>query len=148
MQEQLDLFGDPVGGSIDVAAELEDLALRLANVSTWSKPASHQSRGLMISLLTQAGFRGREQQLDLLKKALAITVCIASPYRTLSTRKALTQGAVNALIGWMQYPSAVETTIRPAAAEALKALDAGQAEIPVLPEQAWQAHYAETYLFA
>ena len=129
---QRDLFGDNTG-SVDVASELEDLAIRLGTASMWSREASHQSRGLMISLLAQAGYLDKEQQLALLAKLLKHAVCITAPYTTLSSRKAITQSVVSVLIDWMKNPNTAKATVRWPATKALDAVFSGQAAMPALP---------------
>ena len=129
--EQLDLFGDSPF-SVDVSAELEALAVRLSIVGTWSNAASAQSRGLMIGLLTAAGYPDREEQLALLGKLLQHTVCVAGPYTSLTSRKAITQSVVRALIDWMIHPyrPKKQATIRWPAVKTLDALFSGKATMP------------------
>jgi len=146
---QRDLFGDPAG-LVDVGAELEDLAIRLGTASMWSREASHPSRGLMISLLTQAGYADKEQQLTLLGKLLQYTVCITAPYTELSSRKAITQSVVSTLIDWMKNPNTAKATVRWPATKALDAVFYGQVDMPSLPANESEVSYdqAQTEILA
>jgi len=132
-----------------MAAELEALAVRLGVASMWSREASGQSRGLMIGLLTQAGYPTREQQLALLGKLLQHTP-LAAPYTSLTSRKAITQSVVSALIDWMRNPNTAKmSTIRWPATKALDALWAGKMTMPTIPmrEEGYETTTAYTDLF-
>lgn len=145
--KQLDLFGDSPS-VVDVPAELEALAVRLSIAAMWSNGASQQSRGLMIGLLTAAGYPTREQQLELLGMLLQHTVCIAAPYTSLTSRKAITQSVVSALNDWMIHPyrPKVMATARWPAVKSLDAIYSGRAVMPKTPMKKSKSEETTAYV--